>query len=219
MIPAECLRQEMVYSPEFAYKEKEQRPSIGVVTIIYQPSDKTFLTIKEKKGKATTSKKAGEISFLAETRKNNEGCHRNILGSLAEGFDDVHVREMRLGLHLERYYSHAIALDGEEDLPVDVAFFMYDGPPIMPCPTAKDEVEAYGWVDIDTLDKLPMRSVAKQVIQTMKEKDWIAEIENTYLINKLVAQELQRDFFSLEQLYFQREQSKDVMIERTCFPG
>lgn len=195
----------------FLEKEKT-RQNVGVVSLFYHPPTDSMLVIEEKKSKDATCKQAGELSFPAETRKVGENRHENLLGSLAEAFNDTHSRQFGKHLHLGYYYHNAFDLENNPKIPVDVALFIYDGNLFLPTPVVTDEVGAFGWVPMTQLDKLPLRSVARQALTFVMENDKLNQVARTHTMNTGIRRQLRQRYFSLATFHELREQKEDVPI-------
>lgn len=196
---------------DFAYSAEQRRPSVGVMSVIYHPDTKSLLVVKEKKSKEATNKHAGEVSLPIETRKANEEPFINLLGSLAEVFDDRHTMHFGETLHLSSFSQKMFHLPNHE-VPVDIAVFLYEGPQIVPTPVTTDEVESYGWVPLDKLKDLPLRSVTREALMYLQEDDLLAQAEKTYQLHQTMRRILRQENFSLADFHRNRELSQDVII-------
>lgn len=191
-----------------------KRQSLGVVPFIYNPLTRSVWMIEEKITKSATCKRAGELSFPAETRKVGEGPQENLLGSLAEVFDDTHSKQFGENLHLGYYYQNAFHLGNNPNIPVDVALFIYDGDLIVPTPVVTDEVGPFGWIPIDQVEKLPLRSVALQVLNFVKKDDKLDQVEQTYHMHKTIRRQLRQEYFSIAAFHTLREEKPDVQVRQ-----
>ena len=191
---------------------EQQRASVGVLSVIYHPGAQSVLLIREKNSKISTDKKAGQLSFPIETRKHDEEPAKNLLASLAEVFDDKDKAIFGNNLHLSRFYQKMFSLPDNVDVPVDIALFVYDGALIIPTPVTTDEVEAYGWVPIDELASLPLRSITQQALSHLQDEHILYHAERTYLLNQQTRRQLRQQYFSLAEFHSVREQGSDVSI-------
>ena len=193
---------------------EQYRASVGVLSVIYHPGAKSVLLIEERNSKEATNKYAGEVSFPIETRKNNENPATNLLASLTEIFDDTDKEHFGDHLHLSSFSQKMFHLPNNVEVPVDVALFLYDGPLFIPTPVTKDEVKQYGWIPVDQLERLPLRSLTREALIHLQTDDMLSQAETTFALHHTIRRQLRQEYFSLAQFHINREQSKDIVIQK-----
>jgi len=129
----------------------------GVVLLIVDRSsldsgNPRIWTINELSSKPETQKTAGEVSFPAETKKEDEDEIDTLLGGLAEFTDSEDIIE-QLRVNPERFYAKsAIRVNG---FAIDVAIISYEGlSDSLIEPTDRKEVAPNGWMRTSELQLL-----------------------------------------------------------------
>jgi hypothetical protein len=196
--------------------EQERIESIGVVLVVLagetlDSGDPMIRTVKELQGKTQTERKPGQISFPAETRKEEEKEMGNLLGAVAE-LTDSDEAVSRLRLDPTSFYARgAIQVGGK---PADVVFMVYDGPltdPLQPIDQA--ETQANGWMGVTEITHMngQARPLVHDVLRFARAHGVIEQIAG----NKdgmVPFGELLDEGFSLQEFIQARNTSDDIQL-------
>lgn len=175
-------------------------------------------TIREKKGKPSTGKIAGQISLPGETRKiGGEPIGSNIGGALAEFTDNsFDIINNLFFIPRSSQIQGKLFVNGN---PFDIVILMYEGALDRPIePVDKDEVSANGWMTMDEIRKEGqhmVRGFVWDIVSLEKSEGLIARAVAEYSHNPMsrvpVSRILPEDFFSIEKFYEKREALHDVI--------
>ncbi|MBI2031406.1 MAG: hypothetical protein HYT08_02215 [Candidatus Levybacteria bacterium] len=202
-------QQEIIASPE---NEPGSKAIVVVVFASPQGDEDNILlwTVRERETKPMTEKVAGQISFIAETRKRGESPLYNLLGALAEFSGDDRILLNHLYVTQNSYREGVVSIRKGE-IPVDLAFLYYDGPMNGEVkPLDGIEVEGNGWLTIEDIRSLHPGMVRNIVFQSIN----INEIEGIIpaIINgsKFPLSQVLAPEFSISAYNFHREQTEDL---------
>lgn len=172
--------------------ESEKRIKRGIATLIVNLHTGHLLVVEEQKVKDETGRTCGQLSVPLETRKKDEGWYGNMLGSLAEAFDDTDRtgRDIREQLHDSLFVVDNVSLETEvvsvphkDRLVVpDVAVLIFDGDDIAVDPHNADEVAGFGWVHPDAFENDPLvRPLARDLVTATYASGHVERVVETYL--------------------------------------
>lgn len=179
-------------------------------------------TVKELKTKPATQKRAGQLSFPAETRKKTslgqESLTVNMIAALVEEFSDDE-KIIKNNLSLMRGQSVVTDTISVQNKPLDLVVLVYEGPMDRRIqPADREDVEAHGWISIKDLQRLnpdDLRNFVSQALRAEKSGHVISKVIKGYMHTPFaripVATFLPKDF-SIAGFREQRErQGKDVV--------
>jgi hypothetical protein len=206
-------------SNEVAYPPEAYREIHGLGLVILHGQTGAIWAVRERTNKPATGRKRGELSIPLETRKVGETPMNNLLGAMAEAFDDVdsNGNDISGKLHASLYHVRGNSFHtgftadilGNRIL-CDYAILVYDGEQISVQPYNSLEVGEAGWVNINSFLGDGVRPLARQVITQAMESDFLALnlIEYRDFSEKRL-HVLPKDF-SIRSMYRNREKLRDM---------
>jgi hypothetical protein len=204
------------FSIETGVEDESKPKRKGVALLIVDSSslgsgNPRIWTINELTSKAETHKVAGEVSFPAETKKEDEDEVDTVLGGLAE-FTDSDEIVGQLRINPKRFYAKsAIKVNG---FAIDLAVISYEGSPdALIEPTDRNEVAPNGWMETSELQLLngSARSIVSDSINFALEHGMLealaAEQDKTVPLTALKDQ-----YSSLKAFLDDRDTKEDVPL-------
>lgn len=192
---------------------------LGVVIINAQTGQ--IWSIKERTSKPETGREPGELSLPMETRKFGESRWLNLLGALAEAYDDVdiHGRDRRLELQqslcrVDNYTFHpGVTFETPGSVVrCGIAVLIHKGD------TSVDEIQPYNaaevgeaqWSSVGSLLVPGVRPLARAVVAATLDRGVYQQTIRAYRqFPKRRLPVFPREF-SIREIYHRREQSKDM---------
>jgi hypothetical protein len=200
--------------------EAERRQSIGVAVLLVaidparngdNISDPSIWTITELVDKPDTERSAGEISILAETRKEGEIEGDTVLAAMAEAFSDKDMPVVSGHLRLidSHYRQRVIEINGHS---ADLVPVVFDGPILyFPTPAAFEEVRPRGWVKRSVLEKTGnLRLGLRRVLEYDASEGMIRSAMEAYYRGE--GRQVFPPKFSIDLFYRTREVRRDVNL-------
>lgn len=203
--------------------ENEPKRHVGLGVIILNANSGHIWTIEELDTRESKDRKHGQLSVPLETRKQGETFHRNLLGALAEAYDDQDADGNDIRDKLSRsifqlnevvsFFSKAVIFANEKNVFIcDLAILIYDGPDIKPCAYNKEEVKSLGWMPVGEFLASNIRPLAKKLVETAYNLGHIDKALDAYhyASHGNGKKPLLDSGFSIRDYYNSRERLPDV---------
>lgn len=202
--------------------EIEQKVAVGAALVIVHARTGELWIIEELKNKERTERQVGMLSIPMETRKIGETQYENLLGAMAEVFDDS--KESTRNIHDSFftfdesfiYNTRPLVLsENGKTLVCDVGIVMFDGEKADDMnPYDVEEVRAHGWMSIADFLNSDARFVAKKVVEEACLGGAITSRMQYYKENNDRGKSFFPSGFSVSSNFINRENVPDMIFDR-----
>lgn len=203
--------------------ENEPKRHVGLGVIILNAKSGQIWTIEELDTRESKDRKHGQLSVPLETRKQGETFHRNLLGALAEAYDDQDTDGNDIKEELSRSifqlnegvssFPKAVTIVNEKNVFLcDLKILIYDGPDLKLCAYNKEEVKSLGWMPVEEFLTSNTRPLAKKLVETAYNLGYIDKALDAYhyASHGNGKKPLLESGFSIRDYYNSREKLLDV---------
>lgn len=176
-------------------------------------------TVRELKSKPATEKIAGQLSFPAETRKQEERGKEylvnNMIGALVDEFsDDADL--IKDSIFLVDGVSLITNTISVRSGPLDLMLLIYAGPFDRRIePTDREDIAVNGWMSLDELASKPSRNFVSQTLEKERSSRIISRTIaafNHFPLKRVPIGAYLSEDFSIAGFRAKREQGHDVVV-------
>jgi len=200
--------------------EAPKKHILGLGLVIINPNNGKIWTVTEQKDKPKTLRIKGQRSIPFETMKIDETPFENLMGAMAEAFDDVDINGKGVRQHLvdhiycmgnpKNIITPAFSIDiNNHVVDCQYAVMFYDGEDFPFRPLNNEEVDDGKWVSPFVLLCENTRQFAQMAISNLFFCGLYSELLDKYFQSPEQRQLVFDRNFSIRETYYKRELKQD----------